>query len=117
MIPTRTHLADEGRREQVPYNGRYIFMSDNEWMVSEAELLNDWLARALKDLVNKKVQAPFKPSIKAFQNLIESDGEVYLGFHRIFEGLPQRPSTGSPAPEVSDILMTDRIVCLNFCVP
>lgn len=101
LIPDQQFPQDEGLHGSTPYNGRYIFMSDNDWMVPEAKLLGEWLTKTLEDLEAKKRKVVFKPSIQAFKDFIESDPEVYLGFHRIFEGLPSRPPGGPP--EVSSL--------------
>ena len=59
------------------------------WLPSDEVLLAKWL-----EAIIQKTQAEAKalhPVIADFQNLIESDAEISMLFHQMFEQIPKRP--------------------------
>ena len=48
------------------------------------EVLKKWLADCLKETARHK--GPFIHPVEVFKTFIENDGEMYMGFHRMFEG-------------------------------
>lgn len=73
------------------------------WLPSDQRTLNIWLASLKKEAdANPK---PQQPVIEEFQRLIESDPEIYMYFHQMFDDLPpeekyKKDPTG--APQVRD---------------
>ena len=69
------------------------------WLPANHQVLADWL-KALVDEVSARPQ-PLHPIIEGFKALIESDAEVYMLFHQMFEQVPRKPPynkdpTGAP---------------------
>lgn len=98
MVPAVDALAvplAAPRRDVVPYRvGR--------WLPSDRRVLNLWLA-ALKEEARGQAK-PVEPEVEAFQRLIESDADIYMYFHQMFEELPSAPEfrtdpTGEPQVE------------------
>ncbi len=69
--------------------GRTAPFRVGQWLPSDQLALNRWM----EDLIKTVDANPtaFHPVIEEFKNLIETDPEVYLLFHRMFEQLPNRP--------------------------
>jgi phosphatidylserine decarboxylase len=70
-----------------------------KWLPADQHVLEGWLA-ALIDQVDKHPK-PLHPVIEDFKTLIESDAEVYMLFHMMFEQVPRKPPynkdpTGKP---------------------
>ena len=70
-----------------------------KWLPSDQAVLDRWLADQIRAAAaNPK---PLQPVIQEFQDLIESDPELYMFFHQMFEQLPRTSQfhdnpTGSP---------------------
>jgi phosphatidylserine decarboxylase len=74
-----------------------------KWLPSDQAFLTRWLAAIIEktELEAKALQ----PVIADFQDLIESDGEIYMLFHQMFEQVPRKPPYNrDPAgkPQVRD---------------
>jgi phosphatidylserine decarboxylase len=72
------------------------------WLPKNQDVLESWLAKRIK-IVEDRKRSPkdFAPVIQKFQHLIESDAEIYMGFHQMFEQVPLKPPynndpTGKP---------------------
>ena len=70
-----------------------------QWLPSDQRVLNNWLAALIKT-VDESPQ-PLRPVVQELKELIESDPQIYMYFHQMFEELPdsatyERTPTGSP---------------------
>ncbi len=57
-----------------------------EWLPSDRVILETWLEKHID--VAEKEKKPFLPVIQEFQNLIESDAEIYMLFNQMFSQVP-----------------------------
>jgi phosphatidylserine decarboxylase len=58
-----------------------------KWLPSDQIVLDRWLEKLIKEVdANPK---PLHPVIQEFKDLIESDAEIFMFFHQMFEELPQ----------------------------
>lgn len=72
------------------------------WLPRDQRVLESWLAKKIA-IVEKRGKKPreFHPVIQEFQQLIENNAEIYMGFHQMFEQVPLKPPynndpTGKP---------------------
>jgi phosphatidylserine decarboxylase len=73
------------------------------WLPSDQVVLNRWM----EDLIKTVDANPtaLHPAVEEFRNLIETDPEIYMLFHQMFEQLPRRPkfrTTPTGDPQVRD---------------
>ncbi|KAF7344083.1 PSDC domain-containing protein [Mycena venus] len=68
--------------------------------ISEPKLLYSWIDNILKEVENRTEIR--NPAVIEFKNAIESDAELYMGFHRLFYSLPDRDLLDRP--QVKDYL-------------
>ncbi|KAG9079831.1 hypothetical protein FRC06_007422, partial [Ceratobasidium sp. 370] len=62
------------------------------WLPSNHRVLEQWLDKLAKRIdKERKTFDDVHPVIKEFQALIESDPELYQGFHLMFEQVPRKP--------------------------
>lgn len=74
------------------------------WLPRDHRVLEEWLAKRIAEVETRwKTHAdlPLHPVIQEFQDLIEGDPAVYMGFHQMFEQVPTKPPynkdpTGKP---------------------
>lgn len=74
-----------------------------KWLPSDPKAIETWLA----DLIEEVAARPqaLHPVIEDLKTLIESDAEVYMLFHQMFEQVPHRPPYNKDptgAPQVRD---------------
>jgi phosphatidylserine decarboxylase len=62
------------------------------WLPRDHRVLEAWLAKQIAK-VNDPIykDKKFSPVIQEFQNLIEDDPEIWMGFHQMFEQVPKKP--------------------------
>lgn len=62
------------------------------WLPRDHRALEAWLAKQIAK-VNDSIykDKEFSPVIQEFQNLIEQDPEIWMGFHQMFEQVPTKP--------------------------
>ncbi|KAG8887350.1 hypothetical protein FRB98_000219 [Tulasnella sp. 332] len=78
-----------------PFHNAPIHMGLGSWMCDDQpDHLNDWLEKWLADLEKEPEPLLHQSVIEDFRNLIETDPEVYMGFHRIFDGVPAKDPLG-----------------------
>ncbi|KAI0636914.1 Phophatidylserine decarboxylase-domain-containing protein [Trametes polyzona] len=72
------------------------------WLPQKHEVLKNWLDKKIA-LVQSPAQrdVALHPVLQDFQNFIESDPVIYMGFHQMFEQVPDKPPynndpTGKP---------------------
>ena len=70
------------------------------WLPQNHSILATWIDRRTVHCDAPEPE-PFLPVIRDFQKLIEGDGEIFMGFHRMFEQVPAKPPynedpTGKP---------------------
>lgn len=58
------------------------------WLPPNHEVLEYWISEKIRQL--ERNPKPLHPVIKEFKQLIEGDPFIYMGFHRMFEQIPQR---------------------------
>lgn len=72
------------------------------WLPKDQRVLEAWLDRKIKAIEQRnRKAADWHPVIQEFQHLIESDAEIWMGFHQMFEQVPLKPPynndpTGKP---------------------
>jgi phosphatidylserine decarboxylase len=74
-----------------------------EWLPSDQAFLDQWLQAMIQTTHTE--QKSLHPLIVEFQQLIESDAEIFMLFHQMFEQVPRRPPYNkNPAgkPQVRD---------------
>lgn len=57
------------------------------WMPESRHILDNWVDKQL-EAVKDEPERDQHSVIKEFRDLIETNPEVYMGFHRIFDDLP-----------------------------
>lgn len=71
------------------------------WLPVDMAVLNNWLEKTIQEAEKKK--AKFHPVIKEFQELIETDPEMYMYFTLMFTQQPAFP----PPPGSGDVKLKD----------
>ena len=74
-----------------------------EWLPSDQAILDTWLAEQIS--AAKEASNPTLPVIKAFQELIESDAQIFMLFNQMFSQVPTKPPYNrnpSLEPQVRD---------------
>ena len=65
-----------------------------KWLPSDQAVLERWLAAHIQAVAENP--QPLQPVMQEFKDLIESDAQLYMFFHQMFEELPTAPSTRPP---------------------
>lgn len=70
-----------------------------KWLPSDQAILDRWLATQIRAMRDNP--QPLQPVVQEFQDLIESDAELYMYFNQMFMDLPRSPQflttpTGDP---------------------
>src|SRR3954465_1694698 len=60
-----------------------------KWLPTDQKVLENWLDALIAHV--EKHPKPLHPVIEDFKTLIESDAEVYMLFHMMFEQVPTKP--------------------------
>ena len=74
-----------------------------KWLPSDQAFLDRWLAKQLQAV--RENPQPLQPVVQEFQDLIESDAELFMYFHQMFEELPRSAqflTTPTGDPQVRD---------------
>lgn len=58
------------------------------WLPANGDALSRWIRDKL-ELARKDPAAPLLPCIEDLQNMIRNDGDMYMGFNRMFENATQ----------------------------
>ncbi|KAF8598699.1 phosphatidylserine decarboxylase-like protein [Ceratobasidium sp. AG-I] len=72
------------------------------WLPRDQRVLDAWLAKLVKEIrIRNKSVDQLSPVIQDFKTLIESDPTIWMGFHQMFDQVPQKPPynndpTGQP---------------------
>jgi len=62
------------------------------WLPKDHQVLRNWIQKHVDKVQDKSLDdVQVHPVIKRFQRLIESDAELYMGFHQMFEQVPTKP--------------------------
>jgi len=83
--------------------GRPVPYRVGRWLPSDQEVLNRWLAEHIR-AVDADPQ-PLLPSVQELKELIESNPEIYMYLHLMFEQFPHSPKfaeTSLNRPQVRD---------------
>lgn len=59
------------------------------WLPQTYQTLESWITKKTAEVEDEK-ERPFHPVIQEFQQLIEEDAEIFMGFHQMFEQIPRR---------------------------
>jgi phosphatidylserine decarboxylase len=63
-----------------------------EWLPQHQHILNSWLEKRVTRADQRKHNtADFHPVVQEFQALIETDADIWMGFHQMFEQVPAKP--------------------------
>ena len=73
-----------------------------EWLPSDQQVLNDWLADLVDEVAAVKVKKPFHPVIQELQDLIESDAEIYALVTMMFDQVPRKYEHSQYGKQVRD---------------
>lgn len=79
------------------------------WLPRDQRVLEAWLDKKIKALEERnRKAADWQPVILEFQQLIENNAEIYMGFHQMFEQVPLKPPynndpTGKPQVRVHEL--------------
>ena len=79
--PLRSGRARSSRGRVPPYRV-------GKWLPSDQAFLDRWLAKQLQAV--RENPQPLQPVVQEFQDLIESDAELFMYFHQMFEELRVR---------------------------
>ncbi|KZS95454.1 hypothetical protein SISNIDRAFT_408539 [Sistotremastrum niveocremeum HHB9708] len=72
-------------------------MSTGGWLPEEPDRLNDWIKKKLQELQDDEEKSrSLHPSIVSFKKFIEENSEAYMGFHRLFDNVPDKDPIGRP---------------------
>lgn len=57
------------------------------WLPASQAALDEWLAAMVEQVQPSRREAvALLPEVQDFQDFIENDGKMYMGFHQMFEG-------------------------------
>ncbi|KAK0201285.1 Phophatidylserine decarboxylase-domain-containing protein [Desarmillaria ectypa] len=76
------------------------------WLPRNHRILQHWLAKKIAQVAANP--QPFQPVIQEFQDLIESDAEIYMAFHQTFDQVPTKPpydNDPTGKPQVRDYML------------
>jgi len=83
--------------------GRVLPYRVGKWLPSDQAVLDRWLAAQIRAVTTNP--QPLQPVVQELKDLIESDAEIYMFFHQMFEDLPRSAqflSTPDGSPQVED---------------
>lgn len=72
------------------------------WLPKDQRVLEAWLAKQVQTVLKRNRRPKeFHPVTQEFHQLIESNAEIYMLFHQMFEQIPNKPPynddpTGKP---------------------
>jgi len=98
-MTTRHGTLREGPFVETPFN-RPLHMSVGGWIPDRPDRLADWIDKILKEVKQRKEIK--NPAVIGFKHAIESDPELFMGFHRVFDCVPEFDPLGRP--QVKDYL-------------
>lgn len=80
------------------------------WLPQTYQTLEAWITTKTVE-VEKGEDKPFHPVIQEFQQLIEGDAEIFMGFHQMFDQVPRRAPynkdpTGKPQVRPFSIMLS-----------
>jgi phosphatidylserine decarboxylase len=87
----------EGPYVETPFN-RPLDMSLGGWIPDRPDHLAHWIDKILKEV--KKRKDIKNPPVIEFKHAIESDPELFMGFHRVFDSVPEFDPLGRPQVRV-----------------
>lgn len=84
-----------------------------QWLPSDQQFLDDWLGDQV--VASQMSSAPFMPVIQEFKEMIETDPEIFMLFHQMFEQVPDAaPYLKDPTgkPQISNY--NQMLVLMNY---
>lgn len=75
-----------------------------QWLPSDQRILHNWMNHLIQE-AKDAADEPLAPVIREFQDLIESDPELYMLFHQMFSQVPKKqPYRNDPTgkPQIRD---------------
>lgn len=85
-----------------PSQSRWMHHRLGGWLPNDHSVLERWLDKTIAHVEHpSRIHQPLNPVIKEFKDLIELDPVIYMGFHQMFEQVPNKPPysadpTGKP---------------------
>ncbi|KAL0578570.1 hypothetical protein V5O48_003420 [Marasmius crinis-equi] len=85
-----------------PRESRWMQHRLGGWLPNNQKVLERWLDKVIAHVEDPShIHERFHPVIKEFQDFIEGDPVIYMGFHQMFEQVPNKPPydkdpTGKP---------------------
>ena len=103
MANVYARIAADPKYANVP-PGMLILHRFGGWLPRDHRVLQRWVAKRVAKVderMQKGVKVEFDPCIQAFQDTIESSSPIYMGFHEMFNQVPDKPPydkdpTGKP---------------------
>jgi len=63
-----------------------------EWLPKDQRVLEDWFSKKIeKAKARNRSPSDWDPVIQEFKRLIETDPDIYMDFHQMFEQVPEKP--------------------------
>jgi phosphatidylserine decarboxylase len=98
-----------------PMSSQIIRHRVGGWLPQDQAVLEAWIEKKLA-IINHpdRKDKVLHPVIQEFQELIENDADVWMGFHQMFEQVPTKPPYNldpTKKPQVGDFLVIN-----NLCV-
>ena len=81
------HPEEAAARAGAAKAGRMLPYRVGKWLPSDQAVLNRWLAAHIQAVAADP--KPLHPVVQEFKDLIESDAQIYMLFHQMFEDLPR----------------------------
>ncbi|RPD60582.1 hypothetical protein L226DRAFT_461608 [Lentinus tigrinus ALCF2SS1-7] len=103
-------IQSDPRYKDVP-PGMLIINRLGGWLPLDHRVLKKWLDKRITTIDSRNqrgAKVAFDPVIQQFQNVIESNSSIYMGFHEMFTQVPDKPPydedpTGKP--QVRDYML------------
>ena len=103
MANVYARIAADPKYANVP-PGMLILHRFGGWLPRDHRVLQKWLSKRIAKVDERRqsgVKVAFDPVIEEFRNTIESSSPIYMGFHEMFNQVPDKPPydkdpTGKP---------------------
>ncbi len=116
MAPSyQERIASDPQYRGVP-PGMLILHRFGGWLPRDHRVLEQWLKKRIAkidDRRKKGTKVALDPVIQEFQEVIESNSPIYMGFHEMFNQVPDKPPyNNDPTGKPQVLLRSLHIFCL-----
>ena len=71
---------------------RHVHHRIGGWLPKDQNVLESWLNKKIaKAKARNRKFEDWAPVIQEFRQLIETDAEIWMGFHQMFDQVPEKP--------------------------